>query len=283
MLHKIIKGIAPIAGIALAAALAGCGDMDVTIDGEKGVALAELDMSGDAPESLVLASSDTVVIKDGSKLDIDVTGDSDAVGLVRFTLKDGTLGVLRAKTDEKVSGTAVVNVTMPSPRSLTIAGSGTIEAESMSDKADINVLGAGNVSVAKVTATSADVNIAGSGMLTAAGSAESLDLNVMGSGSADMSGFKVETADVTVAGSGEASFASDGKVEASIVGSGTVTVIGRAKCEVSSMGSGKLVCETAAEETTEEAAPADKQAAKKSAATKKKIAKKASAKKSRKA
>ena len=48
--------------------------------------------------------------------------------------------------------------------------------------------------------------------------------------------------------SGNATFASDGDVNANIMGSGNVTVKGRARCKVKTMGSGSLVCEDGAEE-----------------------------------
>lgn len=281
MLHKLFKGIAPVAAIALSGMVAGCSDMDISIDGEKGVPLAELDMSGAPPTGLVLAGPDRVIVSDGAKLDIDVSGDAAAVELVRFTLKDGTLGVLRESGKHKDSGRAVVKVTMPSPKSITIAGSGSVEAAGMADEADINILGSGKLSLAALKAAKADVTVAGSGALEARGSAKALDLNLLGSGRADMAGVMVEKADVTIAGSGEASFASDGKVDANIIGSGTVRVIGRATCEVQAMGSGKIVCQTADAEPTA-AAPADKQASAKPSG-KKKLARAKAAKKARKA
>ena len=221
MFHKLIKGIAPVAAIALSAALAGCGDVKYEINGEKGVPLSELDMTGDAPTELVLAGPDTVVINEGSSLDIDVSGDADVV--------------------------AVIRVTMPAPRALTIAGSGTIEAAEMADEADINILGSGSLVVKSLKAQKADVNVAGSGSFTTSGSVNTLDLNLLGSGSAAMRDLKVESADITIAGSGEAEFASDGKVDANIMGSGKVTIHGRATCKVNAMGSGKLVCQNVEE------------------------------------
>ena len=281
MLHKLIKGIAPVAAIALGAALSGCSEMEINIDGETGVPLAELDMSGEAPTSLVLAGPDKVIVNKGSELDIEVSGDDAAVELLRFTLKDGTLGVMRESGSWKETGQALVTVTMPAPTSITIAGSGSVEAEEMADEADINIAGSGTLSVSEIRAGKANVTLAGSGTLNAAGAADKLDLNILGSGKADMSGLAVESADVTIAGSGDASFSSDGTVEASIMGSGVVRVIGRATCEVNSMGSGKVVCEAPAEAqaASSEAKP------KKKAATKKRTAKAKSkgAKKSRKA
>ncbi|HSM53046.1 MAG TPA: hypothetical protein VK839_02550, partial [Erythrobacter sp.] len=75
MLNKLIKRLAPVAAIALSAAVAGCNDMNIEINGEEGVPLAELDMSGDAPTELILAGPDTVVLSEGDALDIDVEGD----------------------------------------------------------------------------------------------------------------------------------------------------------------------------------------------------------------
>lgn len=254
MIHRLIKGLAPVAALALSAVVAGCGDMNVEINGEKGVPLAELDMSGDPPEVLVLAGPDKVILSEGQALDIDIEG--DAADLVRFTLKDGALGVLREPGNWKDSGTAIVRVTMPVPRSITIAGSGDVEAQGMASEAEIVIAGSGRLKVAALAATRADVTIAGSGSLEAAGSADRLDLTIAGSGGADMARLKVENAEVTIAGAGTAGFASDGKVEANIMGSGDVQVTGRATCEIKAMGSGTLTCTPAEAEGRSEAAPA---------------------------
>ena len=251
MLHKLVKGLAPVAAIVLSAAVAGCGDMDIKINGEEGVPLAELDMSGEAPTELVLAGPDSVVLAEGEVLDINVTGDADAINLVRFSLKDGTLAISRKSGEWKNSGTAIVNVTMPAPSNIVVAGSGSVEAPGVVEDADITIAGAGKANVAQIAAKRLEVTIAGSGSITAAGTAERLELNIVGSGSSNMEGLKVDDAEVTVAGSGDAAFASDGKVEANVVGSGDVRVIGSATCEISSMGSGTLKCEPAAPEAAE--------------------------------
>jgi hypothetical protein len=75
----------------------------------------------------------------------------------------------------------------------------------------------------------AKLNLAGSGRMTAASVSDHPEVNV--------------------AGSGDATFASDGEVEANIMGSGDVTVKGRARCKVHAIGSGSLVCEGGSEET----------------------------------
>lgn len=242
MLHGFFRKVAPLAAMAMAAGLAGCDKMDFKVGDMEGVPLAELDMSGDPPTKLVLAGPDRVVITNGKKLAITVKGDRAAIDALRFSLKDGTLGILRADSSWKSTGTATIQVTMPSPQSLTLLASGTIEAASLSGDASVQILGSGKVSTAKVAANSLDITIAGSGSYDAAGVAKKLDLSVAGSGSAAMSALKADSADISVMGSGNTEFASDGEVSAKIMGSGNVTVIGRATCTVNSMGSGTLTC-----------------------------------------
>ncbi|TMM48182.1 head GIN domain-containing protein [Qipengyuania marisflavi] len=242
MLKTLFKAIGPVAALAAGVMVAGCDNMNIQIGDSDGVPLAELDMSGPAPTKLVLAGPDTVIVTDGAELDINVSGDDDAVEAMRFSLDDGTLAIMREKGDWKNRAQATVRVTMPAAESVTLAGSGTIEAASLSGDADITIAGSGTMRAAKVDAKDLAVTIAGSGSLEASGKARALELTIAGSGEADMADLKADMAEVTIAGSGDASFASDGDVDASIMGSGSVTVIGRANCTVSSMGSGSLNC-----------------------------------------
>jgi hypothetical protein len=220
MLHKILKGVAPVFALALAAGVAGC-DSHISVNGKEGVPLAELDLDGKAPTGLVLAGPDNVVVTRGDKLAITVAGDQEVADALRFTLDDQALGVMR-KNGLKGSGKATVRVTLPELRHVTLAGSGMLEADRMT----------GN----------AEATIAGSGSLEAAGRARSFELTVAGSGSARMAGLKVDDAEITIAGSGDANFASDGTVKATVMGSGDVTVNGSARCTIKSMGSGTIHC-----------------------------------------
>lgn len=281
MFHKLIKGIAPVAAMALGLAVSGCdGNVDIKINGEEGVPLAELDMTGDPPKSVALLGPDTVIITEGSELDIKVEGDDEVVDAVRFTLSDGTLGVMREKDRWNGNERATVRVTMPLPEELSMAGSGRIEAPGMADRAEINIAGSGNIEVTEIQSQKLEVSMAGSGRVTAAGRVDTLEVSVLGSGRTDLAGLKADDVEISIAGSGDVSLASDGKVEASIAGSGNVTVTGRATCEVNALGSGKLTCQPGADEATAE--PVEEQAAKK-ASTKKRVAKKKTPKKPRKA
>jgi hypothetical protein len=242
-LGKLGKALGPVIAIVLAAGASGC-DGKVTINGE-GKPLAELDMSGAAPQELVLAGPDEVHITTGDKLAISVEGDPSVKDELRFSIKDGSLAIHRK---DKMFGSgdkiAIINVTMPALREVVMAGSGKIVTSQLASKAEVTVAGSGTIESNAIAGESLDLTIAGSGNFRGAGNVKSLDMTIAGSGSAAMDALRVDKADISIAGSGDAAFTSDGDVDASIMGSGSVTVKGRARCTVSSMGSGKLVCES---------------------------------------
>lgn len=257
MFHKIIKGLAPVAALAMGTIVAGCDGVNVQIGDSNGVPLAELDQSGPAPEKIILAGPDRVHVATGDALNIAVSGDQAAVDALRFTLEDGALGIMRAKDSGKDIGTATVRVTMPSLTAITMAGSGMLEAGELTGEADVTIAGSGSAKVRNIRATTLDLTIAGSGDFEAAGAVETLDLTVAGSGAGRMAGLKVDKADISIAGSGSTEFASDGTVDASIIGSGSVSVIGSAECTVSAMGSGILKCSNGATMRAKDSEPTD--------------------------
>lgn len=251
-LDKFAKAFAPIIAVVMAAGVSGCDATNIRLNGEEGKPLAELDLSGAAPDEVVLLGPDEVRITAGDKLAISIEGDPAVKDQMRFTLKDGALGVLRKdKTfsgDDKI---AIVNVTMPAPKELVMAGSGKMTAAALASSAKVTIAGSGVIETPAVQGDSLDLTIAGSGNYRAAGNVRRLDLTIAGSGSAALDALKADSVKVTIAGSGSAAFASDGDVDATIMGSGDVTVKGRARCKVSSMGSGKLVCEAGSTNKTE--------------------------------
>lgn len=244
---KFIRTVGPFVALAaMSGMVAGCQNRggEFQFNGSKGVPLSELDMSGDAPTTINLMGPDHVVVSEGADFAIALQGTDEAKDRMRFILKDGTLSIMRQDMDwnDDDGGIATVNVTMPAPEKIVIAGSGQLAASALADEAEIAIAGSGSASILDINSTSLGVSIAGSGHLTAGGKVRELDLSVAGSGTADMAGLEVEDAEINIAGSGEATFSSDGEVNANIMGSGTVTVRGSARCRVHSMGSGSLVC-----------------------------------------
>lgn len=251
-----------LAPLSLALGLAGCFDVDVTINGQEGVPLSDLDLGGTPPVELVLAASDNVILTEGDTLSIDIEGSDEAVAAVRFVIDDNLIGVTRDEDLWDENNQATIRITMPAPREVTITGSGSVRAQGLSDNAevsvlgsgsytggdtqvsalDINIGGSGSAKFGKLTTERLDINLGGSGSVSATGTADRLELNLGGSGGADLSGLKAEDAEVSLAGSGSVSLQSDGKVEANILGSGSVRVDGSAECTENAMGSGSLQC-----------------------------------------
>lgn len=253
MFTRLMKGLAPLAALAMGAALSGCGNVDLTINGEEGVPLSELDMSGAAPTELVVAANATVILSEGDTLDITVEDDPE--NALRFVLDDETLGVTRDKDVEIKDGKAVVRVTMPAPTSIVIAGSGSVEAATMASTAEIIIGGSGSVKVAEIEAESLEVNIGGSGSVTGAGSATKVEIAIGGAGNVNLSELTTDKAEISIGGAGDVSLRSDGEVEANLAGAGDVTVEGSATCTVNSFGSGKLTCTPVDDSSDEEAEP----------------------------
>ena len=245
MIKDIARTLTGIAAVAVAFSLTACSGATLTVDGMKGVPLAQLDLTAKAPEEITLLGPDTVRVVQGDKLAIKVDGQQDAKDRLRFVLKDGKLAI--GRDGWKMGGSAdlaTIEVTVPAARRLVMAGSGTMHADTLrGDAASVSIAGSGNIDVPAIDAQDLKVEVIGSGDFKAAGKAQSLRISIAGSGSANMEGLTVDAAKVEIAGSGGARFASDGQVKADIMGSGGVRVKGRAQCKVNAMGSGTLTCE----------------------------------------
>ncbi|WP_237487539.1 head GIN domain-containing protein [Parapontixanthobacter aurantiacus] len=237
------RSFAPLAATALGMAIAGCSNAGgYGMSSSSGVPLSELDMSGDAPTRLSLAGSDRVILQRGERLAIEVEGDPDVRELLRFDRRGDKLEISRERSMTSTKGRATIRVTMASPVSIAVAGSGAVETDELASEAELSIAGSGSVAARNLRAEQLGVSIAGSGEVMADGTARSLKLNIAGSGDARLDRLEVDDADINIMGSGNGSFSSDGTVKASIAGSGDVRVYGRARCTVSAAGSGTLTC-----------------------------------------
>lgn len=232
-------------GLATAAAatlLTACGG-NISFNSSDGVPLSELDYEGATPTGISLAGPDRVIVTSGDQLTIEVEGSAESTEGLRFDLDGDDLEISREGRLGNASK-ATVRVSMPTPTSMSLAGSGEMELDRLGTGGDasLSIAGSGTSRIARIEADTLDASIAGSGTVQAAGRVEMLDLSIAGSGDLDLRNVVVGDADISIAGSGDAVFSSDGNVEASIMGSGDVEVIGNANCSVNAMGSGKLKC-----------------------------------------
>jgi hypothetical protein len=234
--------------MAVASGTNGCDGPKFRFNGKEGVRLSELDLSGDAPDTVNLVGPDIVRISEGEEFTIALEGSDEAKERMRFLLDNGTLSIMRESRNfgenwHDSRDRATVSITMPAPEKLVLAGSGKIHSTALAEDAEIVIAGSGRISNPEIDVGRLDVNLAGSGHYKASGSATRLDLNVAGSGNAKLDNLEAKRARIKIAGSGNATFSSDGKVDVRIMGSGNVTVRGNPKCALKSFGSGSLNCE----------------------------------------
>jgi hypothetical protein len=208
----------------------------------EGVPLEELDLTGPPPRKVAHCGPAQVVLSEGEVFRVDVEPGPGAAD-VRFALDGERLGISGGERE------TVINVTLPAPLKLSLAGSGRMTAARLARDGKISIAGSGRLEVAAVGGGRVKVSLAGSGRAALDGQADELELSIAGSGSCDAEGLSVERAAVHVAGSGDAIFTCHGEVAAHLMGSGNVIVRGAARCSVHSMGSGTVTCEREREAT----------------------------------
>lgn len=194
-------------------------------------------------DKLTATGMDDVSMTTGAGWRIRATGDARAVAQLRFLVDDGALIVGRLSGPRERYGKTRIEITAPSLRSVTSAGSGAVDVERLGgERASATVAGSGRTVVRRVETDRLKATVAGSGALDLSGRSDRADLTIAGSGGLAGDAFTAGSANVTVAGSGGARFRSPGEVRATIAGSGTVTVTGTTACRQTRMGSGRLVC-----------------------------------------
>lgn len=237
--RPLLTRMAPAALLLLGTALAGCDGSSMQINDQDGVPLSEIEIAGPPPSEIVLASGDTVIVKDGDTFAITVEGPN--TDSLRFVRDERTIGIMREEGWDGPNN-ATIRITMPPPKTVVIAGAGTIQAQSLATESDVSIGGTGDITFGTIAAEKLGINIGGNGTIKGAGTVKSLEITIGGNGEVEMPGLKADKAEVTIGGAGDIAFASDGEVEATIAGAGDINVAGNAKCTVNAFGSGTLNC-----------------------------------------
>lgn len=194
-------------------------------------------------DALTATGIDDVRLVASDRWRIRATGDARAVAQLRFLVENGKLIVGRISQPRERFGKTRIELTAPSLRAVTAAGSGAVDVERIAGpRASATVAGSGRTTVRRVEAERLIATVAGSGGLDLAGRSERAELTIAGSGWLAGEDFTAGAANVTVAGSGAARFRSPGKVRATIAGSGSVKVTGTTDCSQTRIGSGRLLC-----------------------------------------
>jgi hypothetical protein len=154
--------------------------------------------------SLDLAGASNVLIRVGSPQSVVVHADRDLLERVTTRVRSGTLVIATAPGKFDAKTPTYVTVSVPSL--------GAVELE-----------GAGNVTATGIDARRFTVSLPGSGNIEASGSAEKLDVTLGGEGTAVLRGLIARDADAELSGDGTIMLTATRSLIASLSGTGTMS------------------------------------------------------------
>ena len=135
----------------------------------------------------------------------------------------------------------IFHVSVDDIASLAVAGSGGVEAETISaDQMEVSVAGSGEVRISDLVADMVNARISGSGEIDLAGEAEAQEVRISGSGEYQAGDVCSAAVMVRLSGSGQATVCANETLEADISGSGSVDYYGQPTANFSGSGSGGL-------------------------------------------
>jgi len=199
-------------------------------------------------DRIAVAGPYEVTVKTGGQPGVTAHGGEAILAETDIIVENGELKIIPKKKNGirwnwGRDGKVRVEVSAPSLREATIAGSGGIQVDRVAGgDFEGTVAGSGNLGIAQMDAGKAEFSVAGSGNVRASGTARALDLSIAGSGDVDLSELTATDASVSIAGSGNVRARATGTADVSIMGSGDVELTGGAKCDVSKHGSGNVRC-----------------------------------------
>ncbi|MXP26485.1 hypothetical protein GRI39_10585 [Altererythrobacter indicus] len=228
-------------GVIGATALSGCTFINQS-NAMEGQTLSELDLTSQSFDKVTLAGPDVLEITSGTTPSLTAEGDEQAKKALRFRLEDGTLLIGRNDKDGAGRNAARIHLTMPPPAELALKGSGDITTQELGQTGKLSIAGSGSINAQSVQAQSLNASISGSGDLRAKGSTDQLKVSIAGSGNVYMSELTASTASVKISGSGDVAVRALDHADVSVAGSGDVDVYGTAECTQKVSGSGTVTC-----------------------------------------
>jgi hypothetical protein len=169
-----------------------------------------------------LAGSSNVMVTAGQARSVAVTADDNLLRRVTTRVRGGIL-VIDTVGSYSTRVPMIVRVSVPSLRSLSLSGSGTVGATGISER--------------QLT-----ISLSGSGVVRAGGRVDRLAVTLSGSGDAQLGGLRARDARAVVAGSGRIVVRATRTLVASVPGSGAVFYLGHpAKVTRTVTGSGAVV------------------------------------------
>lgn len=190
-----------------------------------------------------LRGSDNVDVKQGASFSVTAEGGPKVLDVLDIRVDGDMLRVSRKPNSNIWSDRgARIHVVLPKLTAASVSGSGDMQVDRGEGDFHGAVAGSGNLEIAALAASAADLSIAGSGDMRVAGTAGKLNVSLVGSGDMDAGGLAASGASISVTGSGSMKGKVSGGASVNIAGSGDVDLTGGAKCSVNKIGSGEAHC-----------------------------------------
>ena len=189
-----------------------------------------------------------VYFSQSDEQEIQIEADENLMRYIETNVEDGVLRI-RTKNGVNLRPTQDMKVYVKAPkyRSVSIAGSGNLVAETninLNEKIRLSIAGSGDIKLQELNAPQVDVNISGSGTAQGHGSTRDIDIDVAGSGDVKMGELKAENAKISIAGSGNVWVFASMKLEVKVAGGGDIHYYGNpADIKSKLAGSGNLIKE----------------------------------------
>lgn len=218
-----------------------------TVKGDGNVVVRNYDVNTFEDLSVLLPATINFTVSDIYTCTVRV--DENLLEYLDIQVKEKELIMERKQMYKKINlrpTEFVIDITAPSLKEVSLAGSGNIYMMSPlnCDKMEFFVAGSGNIVFKEaVNVSHLELQIAGSGDINIPDLAcDKLEVDVAGSGNAKIDGGSVNKAEVSVAGSGDCDLACMIDIlEADIAGSGDITANVNNKLTYSIIGSGDIV------------------------------------------
>ncbi len=177
----------------------------------------------DAFDAIALSGSVDVDAKIGPDISVEVEASPKIIGDIETVVEGDTLQVRLKRGVHVNTGRMIVRITAPSLEGITVSGSGDAQIEGLDEDAF-------------------SISVSGSGDVEAADEAESVTLSISGSGDIGARALESEDATVKLRGSGDIRLTATDTATGSIAGSGDISVHGGATCTIAVSGSGDVNC-----------------------------------------
>lgn len=135
-------------------------------------------------------------------------------------------------------------VAMPTISRIAVDGSGDVSVDRITGPRFTGAVGgSGTLAIGQLETEEASLSVTGSGDLDASGTARTVSLDITGSGEIHAAGLIGNSASVSIEGSGDVDLTVLEQAAIAITGSGEVDISGPGVCSVTRTGSGEVRCE----------------------------------------